>query len=117
MTASENGDYLLPFLGEIRELIDENEELFAEADEIRQLLLQYLNEKEATASYPYIYVKWVKPVKTKSYIVKITFDYFNGKITLLQHITGKCNDLGMGRMNDAIEYLSNSGSFVKGEEI
>lgn len=44
MTASENGDYLLPFLGEIRELIDENEELFAEADEIRQLLLQYLNE-------------------------------------------------------------------------
>ena len=117
LTASENGDYMLPFLGEIRELIDENEELFAEADEVRQLLLQYLNEKEATASYPYIYVKWVKPVETKSYIVKITFDYFNGKITLLQHITGKCNDLGMGRMNDAIEYLSNSGSFVKGEEI
>ena len=117
LTASENGDYMLPFLGEIRELIDENEELFAEADEIRQLLLQYLNEKEATASYPYIYVKWVKPVETKSYIVKITFDYFIGKITLLQHITGKCNDLGMGRMNDAIEYLSNSGSFVKGEEI
>ncbi len=117
LTASENGDYMLPFLGEIRELIDENEELFAEADEIRQLLLQYLNEKEATASYPYIYVKWIKPVETKSYIVKITFDYFNGKITLLQHITGKCNDLGMGRMNDTIEYLSNSGSFVKGEEI
>lgn len=117
LTASENGDYMLPFLGEIRELIDENEELFSEADEIKQLLLQYLNEKEATASYPYIYVKWVKPVETQSYIVKITFDYFNGKYTLLQHITGKCNDLGMGRMNHAIEYLSNSGSFVKGEEI
>lgn len=117
LTASENGDYMLPFLGEIRELIDENEELFSEADEIKQLLLQYLNEKEATASYPYIYVKWVKPVETQSYIVKIIFDYFNGKYTLLQHITGKCNDLGMGRMNDAIEYLSNSGSFVKGEEI
>ena len=28
LTASENGDYMLPFLGEIRELIDENEELF-----------------------------------------------------------------------------------------
>ena len=27
LTASENGDYMLPFLGEIRELIDENEEL------------------------------------------------------------------------------------------
>lgn len=117
LKASENGDYLLPFIGEIRELIDENEELFSEAYEVKQLLLQYLNEKEATASYPYIYVKWVKPVETQSYIVKITFDYFNGKYTLLQHITGSCKDLGMGRMNDAIEYLSKSGSFVKGEEI
>lgn len=117
LTASENADYVLPFIGELRELIDENEELFGEADEIKQLLLQYLNEKEATASYPYIYVKWVKPVEPQSYIVKLTFDYFNGKYTLLQHITGNCKDLGMGRMNDAIEYLSKSGSFVKGEKI
>ena len=117
LTAAENGDYVLPFIGEIRELIDENEDLFSEADEVKQLLLQYLNEKEATASYPYIYVKWVKPVETQSYIVKITFDYFNIRYTLLQHITGSCKDLGMGRMNDAIEYLSVSGSFVKGEEI
>lgn len=117
LTASENGDYVLPFIGELRELIDENEELFRDAIEIKQLLLQYLNEKEATASYPYIYVKWVKPVETESYVVKITFEYFNGKYTLLQHITGKCSDLGMGRMNDAIQYLSKSGSFVKGEEV
>nr|WP_243126360.1 hypothetical protein [Acetivibrio ethanolgignens] len=117
LTASENGDYLLPFIGELRELIDENEELFNEADEVKQLLLQYLYEKEATASYPYIYVKWVKPVEPQSYIVKLTFDYFNDKYTLLQHITGNCKDLGMGRMNDAIEYLSKSGSFVEGEKI
>ena len=117
LTASENGDYMLPFLGELRELIEENEELFSESQEIKQLLLQYHNEKEATASYPYIYVKWIKPVETLSYIVKITFDYFEGKYTLLQHITGNCKDLGMERMNDAIKYLSKSGSFVKGEEI
>lgn len=117
LTASENTDYVLPFIGEIKELIDENEDLFNDAEEVKQLLLQYLNEKEATASYPYIYVKWVKPVETQSYIVKITFDYFGGKYTLLQHITGNCKDLGMGRMNDAIKYLCESGSFVKGEKI
>lgn len=117
LTASESADYVLPFIGELRELIDENEELFNETEEVKQILLQYLNEKEATASYPYIYVKWVKPVEAHSYIVKITFDYFNGKYTLLQHITGKCKDLEMGRMNDAIQYLSKSGSFVKGERI
>lgn len=117
LTASENEDYMLPFIGELRELIDENEELFNEADDVKQLLLQYLNEKEATANYPYIYIKRVKPVENQSYIVKLTFDYFNGKYTLLQHITGNCKDLGMGRMNDAIEYFSRSSSFVKGEKI
>lgn len=117
LTASESADYVLPFIGELRELIEENEDLFNEADEVKQILLQYLTEKEATASYPYIYVKWVKPVETQSYIVKLTFDYFNGKYTLLQHITGICKDLGMERMNDAIEYLSSSGSFVEGEAI
>lgn len=117
LTASESTDYVLPFIGEIKELINENEDLFNESEEIKQLLLQYLTEKEATASYPYIYVKWVKPVESHSYIVKITFDYFNGKYTLLQHISGNCKDLEMGRMNDAIEYLCESGSFVKGEKI
>ena len=117
LTASENEDYMLPFIGEIRELIDENEELFNKANDVKQLLLQYLNEKEATANYPYIYIKRIKPVENQSYIVKLTFDYFNGKYTLLQHITGNCKDLGMGRMNDAIEYFSRSSSFVKGEKI
>ena len=117
LTASESADYVLPFIGEIRELIDENEDLFNESEEIKQILLQYLTDKEATASYPYIYVKWVKPVESQSYVVKITFDYFNNKFTLLQHITGNCNDLGMERMNNAIEYLCKSGSFVKGEKI
>ena len=117
LTASGEKDSILPFIGEIRELIDDNEDLFNESDNIKQLLLQYLKEKEETASYPYIYVKWIKPVVSKSYIVRITFDYFNNKYTLLQHITGNCTDLGMGRMNDAIKYLCESRSFVKGETI
>lgn len=117
LTASESADYVLPFIGEIRELLDENEELFDNADEIKQLLIQYINDKEATASYPYIYIKWVKPVESQSYIVKVTFDYLSHKFTLLQHITGDCKDLGMERMNDAIEYLCKSGAFIKGEEI
>lgn len=117
LTASESADYVLPFIGEIRELIDENEELFSEAEDVKQLLLQYLEDKEATARYPYIYIKWVDPVESQSYIVKVTFDYFNHKHTLLQHITGSCKDLGMERMNNAIEYLCQSGSFVRGEAI
>ena len=115
LTAYGERDLVMPFIGEIRDLIDENEELFSQSTEIKELLLNYLNEKEKTANYPYIYIKRVKPVETDSYIFKITFDYFLGKFTTLQHQTGTCRDLGMERMNNAIKYLSESGSFTKGD--
>lgn len=117
LTASADRDYVLPFTGELRELITENDELFNKSPEIRELLLQYLEEKEVTVNYPYVYVKRVKPVETNSYIVKITFDFIDSKYTLLQHITGECKDLGKERMNDAIKYLCESGSFTQGAEI
>lgn len=117
LTASADRDYVLPFTSELRELIFENDELFNKAPEIRELLLQYLEEKEVTANYPYVYVKRVKPVETNSYIVKVTFDFIDSKYTLLQHITGECKDLGKERMNDAIKYLCESGSFTQGVEV
>lgn len=117
LTASDNRDYVLPFIGEIRELIEENNDLFSQNDEIKKLLLQYLEDKEATANYPYIYIKWKKPVVTKSYVVKVIFDYLNHQYTMLQHNTGECRILEMERMNNAIKYLCTSSSFIKGEKI
>lgn len=115
LTASEEKDYVLPFIGELRELVSENEELFSRCNDVKELLLNYLNEKEVTASYPYIYIKRVAPVESDSYILKVTFEYYFGKYTGLQHQTGTCRDLGMERMNDAIKYLCESGSFTKGD--
>lgn len=117
LTAAESSDYVLPFVGEIRELIDENEELFSECSDAKQLILKYLDDKEATANYPYIYVKKIEPVESQSYMYKVIFDYLNHRYTLLQHITGSCKDLGMERMNNVIKYLCESSSFVKGEKI
>lgn len=117
LTASESEDYVLPFIGELRELIDENEELFNQSEEIKELLTQYLDDKEATASYPYIYIKCIKAVETESYIVKIIFDYLNRKYTLLQHNIGNCKCLEVERMNDVIEYLCRNRAFIKGERI
>lgn len=115
LKAAEGRDAVLPFVGELRELIEENAELFNfEANEV---LEKYLNDIEATASYPYIYIKWENAVESQSYIVKITFDYLSQKYTLLQHLTGTCSDIGMERMNNAIKYLCESGSFTKGKEI
>lgn len=116
LTASESEDYVLPFIGELRSLIEENEGLFNASPDIKNLLLDYLVDKEESARYPYIYVKWVKPVESHSYIVKITFNYFADRYTVLQHITGTCNDFGMERMNHAIEYLCKNNAFTRGEK-
>ena len=117
LKAAEGRDAVLPFVGELRELISENDDLFEKSPEIKELLVNYLNDIEETSNYPYIYVKWEKAIESQSYIVKITFDYINQKYTLLQHLTGTCNDLGMERMNNAIKYLCESSSFTRGEEI
>lgn len=117
LTASEEMNYVLPFIGELRELIDNNKELFDASPRAMELVLGYLADKEATANYPYVHIKCVKPIVADSYIVKITFDFYCGKYTGLQHITGKCRDLGMERMNDAIEYLCTSSSFTKGDAV
>ena len=115
LKAAESRDAVLPFVGELRELIEENAEFFNY--EAKEVLEKYLNDIEATASYPYIYIKWENAVESQSYIVKITFDYLSQKYTLLQHLTGTCSDIGMERMNNAIKYLCESGSFTKGAEI
>ncbi|MFR0540570.1 hypothetical protein [Lactobacillus delbrueckii] len=117
LTAAMDEDSVLPFIGELRELIDENEEVFNKAPEIKELLIRYLDDKETTANYPYVYVQWENPVVSQSYLVKITFDFSNREYTVLQHLTGTCKDLEMGRMNDAIKYLCTSGTFIKGEEL
>lgn len=117
LTASADSDYILPFIGELRELISENDELFKNSPDLKALLYQYLDEKEDTTNYPYIYIKRVKPVDTDSYLVKITFDFFDSRLTLLQHITGDCKDLGRERMNDAIKYFCESSSFARGDKI
>ncbi len=117
LTASEDSDFILPFIGEIKELIDENEELFNKVPEIKKLLEDYLTEKEITASYPFVYLMWKRAVVAKQFIIKVTFSYFENNYIQLHHITGNCIDVRMERMNDAIQYFGTSGALVKGEEI
>lgn len=116
LTASDDRDYILPFVGEIRELMEENADLFASSLEIRNLLEDYLRDKELTANYPYIYVRWLDAIKAKEFVVKLVFDYYDQKFMQLHHM--QCSGRTMKeRMDYAIEYLYESGSFVRGDPI
>ena len=107
----------MPFIGEIREIITENGELFEKSPEIRRLLEDYLTEKEITASYPYVYLMWKKAVVSKQFIVKVTFSYFENSYIQLRHIIGNCTDVRMERMNETIQYFGSSGALIREEGI
>lgn len=117
LTASEDTDYILPFIGEIKALIDDNKELFDSCPEIREIFSRYIQEKVETASYPYVYLLWKNAVVSKNFIFKVTFKYFERKFILIQHITATDEYLGMERMNDAIDYLAKNKAITPGEEI
>lgn len=110
-----NNDYVLPFIDELKELIEENDEI-NKSEVIKNILLEYIKDKEETSIYPYIYVKWNRPIESQSFIVKVVFRY-NNEYTQLQHIAGQCKSARMERMNETIKYLFNSGAFIKGEEL
>ena len=117
LVASEETDFKLPFIGEIRALMDENAVLFDNSPEIKEILEKFLYDKEATASYPYIYLLWINSVSSRNFITKVTFQYFINQYILIQHINDNCPDFRMERMNYAIGYLAKSGAIAKGEEL
>lgn len=116
LTASVDRNYTLPFIGDFRQLISDNSELFNSAPKIKNLIEEFLNNQEETAYYPYIYVRWLDDTKAKQINVKIVFDYYDMKY-IQMHNMQSSSRLTKERMEYAIEYLFESGSFSKGERI
>lgn len=117
LKAADNEDNpTLPFVDEIRELINENAALFEKSSEIKALLTKYIDDKEDTADYPYIYIKCINEIASQNFLVKITSSYVCGNMTL-QYLSGSNNKMGMERMNYVIGFLKKIDAITKGESI
>lgn len=117
LKAADNEDNpTLPFVDEIRELINENATLFEKSPEIKALLTKYIDDKEDTADYPYIYIKCINEIASQNFLVKITSSYVCGNMTL-QYLSGSNNKMGMERMNYVIGFLKKIDAITKGESI
>ena len=99
-----NEKYILPFIGELNLLMQENKSEFDKAPFIKGLLEQFIHEKEETSDYPWITVLWENEIKTRSTQVKFTFNYANGNFCLLQHYYNNIL-LGMERMNNVVRFI------------
>ncbi|MGL5068098.1 MAG: hypothetical protein ACRC6T_09835 [Sarcina sp.] len=99
-----NKSYALPLLGELKDIINQNEEEFNKAIAIKQMLETWIESKEEEADYQWICLCWPDDKGRKTYDVKVRFqfDYFEEDESLLYHYSGP---IGMERMNNVVRTI------------
>lgn len=117
LDTGDNDEDVLPLLGELKELIKVNKELFDKNDdtkEIKELLETFILETENSSDLPWISLTWKNEAKSKATKVKFSFNYMNKGISLLQYYGNKTE---MERMNNVTRYLIENKRAVDEEEL
>lgn len=99
-----NQEYVLPFLGELRSLLSDNQAELEKVPDFREALEQFMFEMEEMSDYPWIELLWENEIKTRSIRVKFVFNYMNNEYCLMQHYYSNVL-IGMERMNYVIKYV------------
>jgi len=98
-----NREYILPLLGELKELIKEHEEEFNKSPKIKGILEEFIEDTEKTSNLPWISLCWKNEVKVRQIIVKFLHNYMNEEYTLLQYL-GVQRD--MERMTHVTKFIN-----------
>ncbi|WP_339000196.1 hypothetical protein VNN37_00525 [Lactococcus garvieae] len=91
---------VLPILGDLKQLIKDNESLFQNSVEIKDLLDEFIQETEQWSDFPWINLIWDNRIKTKS--IQLKFELDKHEYTLLNYYR---HSNGRGGVNDVVEYL------------
>ena len=109
LTVGNNEEYILPIIGELKNIMNELEDELSKNIKIKDALEQFIYEKEETTDYPWIEVLFLdsEGIKTRNNHVKFTFNYMNQNYSL---ITYYYNDtlVEMGRMNNVTRFIGNN---------
>lgn len=84
-TLKVNKDYVLPILGELKQLMIDNQDIFDKASDAKSLLEDFIEDIEETSDLPWISLCWKNKHKTKELIVRFSFNYMGEGYTLLQY--------------------------------
>lgn len=106
LTVGNNEEYVLPIIGELKNIMNELKDELDKNFKIKDALEQFIYEKEETTDYPWIEVLFLdeEGVKTRNNHVKFTFNYMNRNYCL---ITYYYNDtlIEMERMNNVTRFI------------
>lgn len=84
LDTGQSGNSILPLLGELKELIKVNEELFDESPKIKSLIENFISETESTSDLPWISLRWKGNDKNDT-VVKFKHNYYDKGYTLLSY--------------------------------
>lgn len=101
-----NQEYVLPLIGELRSLLNDNQNELDKVPEFRDALDQFMFEMEEMSDYPWIELLWENEIKTRGIHVKFVFNYMNNAYCLIQHYYSNVL-IGMERMNYVVKYIIN----------
>lgn len=100
-SAQGNETYVLPFLGELENIIKEYTDDLNSIPKFKDVLINFIEDKKATSDLPWVTIKWENGTDTK-----FTFNYKSLGFCLVQHYCSyNLSDIGMERMNHVAKYI------------
>ncbi len=112
LAVGNNTNYVMPFIGDLRELIRSNEIIFKDSKDI---LEKFIKEKEELAEYPWIQIEIFGDNKDQNIKEKIIFNYMNRGYCVIQHYNNSIVE-GMERMNNVVKYIKEYIGEAKSEQ-
>lgn len=105
LEVGDNEEWVLPFIGELKSLIQEYHADLEKVPALEDALNQFVYEKSEMSEFPWIELLWPNEIKTRSVRAKFTFNYGNNGFGLIQHYYNAVL-IGRERMYRVIEHIS-----------
>ena len=106
LAVGNNENYVLPFIGELKNILNDLKDELDKNVKIKDALEQFIFEKEETTDFPWIELLFLNKegIKTRHNHVKFTFNYMDKGYSLISYYY---NDalVGMERMNDVTRFI------------
>lgn len=104
LDVGKNENYILPIIGELKEILDEHKIELDMQPSLKEALDQFMYENDEMSECPWIEIMWENEIKVRSIKVKFVFNYKNHPYCLLQHYFNSVL-VGMERMNHVVRYI------------
>ena len=104
LDVGKNEEYVLPIIGELKEIIRDHVVELERIPVLKEALNQFIFENEELSDYSWIELMWENEIKTRNIRVKFIFNYMNNEYCLLQHYHSHVL-IGMERMNIVVKYI------------